>query len=316
MPGSFVISLDFELLWGVQDQPTSDSYRPNILGARRAIPQILDLFAARQIRATWATVGFLFAESRDELLASVPPEHLRPKYEEANLSGYHHFYDVGADEASDPYHFGYSLIQQIVQTPGQELGAHTLSHYYCLEPGSDHASFRNDLEASQQLATKAGITLKSIVFPRNQYNPEHLEICRELGYTAYRGNANGWAYAPASEGRQFAVRRIMRLIDAYTGALGAGAHEVAPGEMRNVAASHFLRPKAGRLAPLHDLQLARIKRGMTCAAASGKMFHLWWHPHNFGLHTQENLSGLSKILDHFAMLQDRCGMASRAMGDF
>ena len=39
----FVISLDFELHWGVFDT-FGESYNENILGARKAVPKILALF--------------------------------------------------------------------------------------------------------------------------------------------------------------------------------------------------------------------------------------------------------------------------------
>src|SRR5262245_13071649 len=58
--GALVISLDFELHWGVRDKrPVDGSYRENLLGAREAIPRMLDLFEEFGIAATWATVGFL-----------------------------------------------------------------------------------------------------------------------------------------------------------------------------------------------------------------------------------------------------------------
>jgi hypothetical protein len=66
MPGALVISLDFELLWGVRDLYPADggTYRANLLGARTAIPKLLQLFEEFEIAATWATVGMLFANSR------------------------------------------------------------------------------------------------------------------------------------------------------------------------------------------------------------------------------------------------------------
>ena len=64
MSGQFVISLDFELLWGVRDHADRTSYGKNVLGARDAVPQMLEIFAQNSIRATWATVGFLFCETR------------------------------------------------------------------------------------------------------------------------------------------------------------------------------------------------------------------------------------------------------------
>ena len=88
MSSEFVISLDFELLWGVRDHADQNSYGRNVLGARKAVPQILELFAQNDIRATWATVGFLFCESREKLVSASPPDELRPRYANPALSNY------------------------------------------------------------------------------------------------------------------------------------------------------------------------------------------------------------------------------------
>lgn len=108
----------------------------------------------------------------------------------------------------------------------------------------------------------------------------------------------------------------MRLIDAYSGVLGA--HAFIPGEDNpvDVSASRFLRPCAGRLAPFHPLHLAAIKRGMTVAAESGQGYHLWWHPHNFGCNLDLNIAGLSALLDHYRYLHEQFSMRSSAMEDF
>ena len=48
--GAFVLSLDFELHWGVRDhEPVNGPYRPNLLGARVAIPRLLELFTRYEI---------------------------------------------------------------------------------------------------------------------------------------------------------------------------------------------------------------------------------------------------------------------------
>ena len=72
-PGTFVISLDFELMWGVRDVQTKATYGPNVLGVRRAIPAMLALFEGFELRVTWATVGLLFFGTRADLLAPCPP---------------------------------------------------------------------------------------------------------------------------------------------------------------------------------------------------------------------------------------------------
>ena len=131
--GALVISLDFELFWGVRDKRTLAGYGRNILGSREVIPALLDLFSARKIGATWATVGFLFCADKEELLASLP--RLQPIYSDVKLSPYGDLKMVGPDERRDPYHFGQSLVRRINAYEGQEIATHTFSHFYCLEEG-------------------------------------------------------------------------------------------------------------------------------------------------------------------------------------
>jgi hypothetical protein len=102
-PGTFVVSLDFELHWGIRDRYGIADYRRNVLGARDVIPRMLERFAAHGVRATWARVGMLVCESKDELIARLPQR--RPAYEHPRLSPYEHVSTVGADERSDPLHF-------------------------------------------------------------------------------------------------------------------------------------------------------------------------------------------------------------------
>lgn len=312
--GRFVISLDFELLWGVRDHADRQSYGRNVIGAREAIPRMLDAFAAKDVKATWATVGFLFCESKDELLAALPDE--RPVYTRPGLSSYAYLQEVGSDERSDPFYFGASLIDQIKQTPGQEIGTHTLSHCYCLEDGMTVSAFEADLAAAIEIAERKAVKLRSIVFPRNQFAPEHLEVCARRGITHFRGNPAAWAFRPAKGAEQTPMRRALRLADAYSGVLGAHGSFPHPGVPLDIPASRFLRPCSGKLAPIHPLHLAVIKRGMTAAAMAGQSYHLWWHPHNFGAGLEANMHGLRQILEHFANLRDQFGMRSAAMEDF
>lgn len=311
-PGRFVISLDFELLWGVRDHADRDAYGANILGAREAIPRILDAFSEAGISATWATVGFLFCESKEELLSVLPEE--RPAYDEPRLSNYAYLDEVGKDERRDPYYFAASLIERIRKTPGQEIGTHTFSHFYCLEAGATVAAFDADLSAAQEIAGRRGVTVKSIVFPRNQFAAENLKVCEDRGIQVYRGNPAGWAYRSANTRQQTPLRRAMRLLDAHTGVLGShvfgSSPSSAPAEDR---ASRFLRPCAGRLARLHPLHVRTVCRGMTQAARTGQSFHLWWHPHNFGRDLEANMNALEIVLNHYRALRAEYGMQSRSM---
>jgi peptidoglycan/xylan/chitin deacetylase (PgdA/CDA1 family) len=309
--GTFVISLDFELLWGVRDKRTVADYGANIRGVRDVVPALLDLFAERDIACTWATVGLLFAGTEEAMVAALPAR--KPDYANPRISSYHYLAEVGADEERDPYYYGLSLIRRILGYPAQEIGTHTFSHFYCLEEGGSADAFRADLEAARVAATHLGISLASIVFPRNQISPVHLAVSRDFGLRAFRGNEQTWFHRARRDREQNLLVRGCRLADSYLPL--AGAHDREPalvGGLVDVPASRFLRPVSGN-ASLERLRLWRITAAMETAARRRRLFHLWWHPHNFGVHLQENLAFLRKILDHFRSLQDRYGMRSMTM---
>lgn len=310
---ALVISLDFELYWGVRDHLELEAYKENLLGVRQAVPALLELFTRYGIHTTWATVGFLFCRDREELLASVPDS--KPRYIDGRLSPYDSLAQVGANESDDPFHYAPSLISMIAEAPFQEIGTHTLSHYYCLEPERNAAAFRADLQAAQKLGAQWKIQLKSIVFPRNQYDDQHLAVCRELGILAYRGNECSWIYEGRSWRKERAVRRMLRLLDAYVNLTGQHSFSVLPDRVCNVPSSRFLRPYSGALRVLDGLRLRRIVNGLDDAATRGQAYHLWWHPHNFGRQLAKNLAFLERILAHFAKLRQSHGMESLNMGE-
>jgi hypothetical protein len=87
MPGVFVVSLDFELRWGVLYRRGGvANYDANILGVRQAIPAMLDLFREYEIHTTWATVGLLFFSNKEDMLRCCP--QVQPAYQNSRLSPY------------------------------------------------------------------------------------------------------------------------------------------------------------------------------------------------------------------------------------
>jgi peptidoglycan/xylan/chitin deacetylase (PgdA/CDA1 family) len=317
MAGTLIISLDFELFWGVRDVITLHAYRSNLAGVRTAIPAMLAMFEEHGVRATWATVGFLFFASRADLLRHVPDK--TPAYEAPALSPYPALATIGENEAADPYHFGRSLLEQIRSVPGQEIGSHTFSHYYALERGQTSETFRHDLLAAIRAGRQLGVEIRSLVFPRNQYNPDYIGICRDLGLTSYRGNERSWIYRERRGDEDLLWKRGIRLLDSYLNFSGHHTFRLEDvarsGAPFNLPASRFLRPWSGKLRFLEEPRLRRIERAMTYAAREGEAFHLWWHPHNFGVNLDRNLANLRRILNHFDRLRAAHGMESASMGD-
>lgn len=312
--GVFTISIDFELYWGVRDTRHLDEYRENLDGVPQAIRRTLDLFEQRRIHASWATVGLLFCRDRDEALSMAPAT--RPGYENTALCPYR--YLEQSTNLEERYHFASGLVDLIAATPHQEVAIHTFSHYYCLEAGQTLANFNADIATAVRVAAAKGLRVRSLVFPRNQWNPEYLAVLAEHGITAYRGNEHGWLYSATNQNRQNRARRLGRLMDSYINL--SGHHTFA---LENCGsqppfdfpASRFLRPHHPGLAWLDDWRLRRIRRAMQHAARHGEVFHLWWHPHNFGIHTDQNMRFLERVLDEFEHLRRSDGMRSLNMGE-
>jgi len=314
--GALVISLDFAIHWGVRYRyPAHEIYAASLVGVRRVIPEMLRLFEEFDVAATWATVGFLFARSRAELRQFSPV--VRPSYLDPVLSPYQE--ELGEGEVDDPLHYAPSLIAAIRDTRRQEIGTHTFSHYYCLEPGQSREAFRADLESAIAIARQHGIQVRSIVFPRNQHNAEYDDVLWSAGIRCFRGNTPGWMYAATllSDGKGLFMRggRVLNAYVPLSGLRTSRWHAVMqPNGLCNVPASLFLRPYSPHLRQLESVRVRRIAGLIRRAAVSREIVHLYWHPHSFGAHLEQNMSTLRAILRTFARYRESHGMQSLSMG--
>ena len=315
--GMFVISLDFEKMWGVRDTQTKESYGQNILGVNSAINQMLLSFKSYNINATFAIVGFLFHETKDGILNNIPS--LTPDYKNKKLSPYLSINnEIGNNEQDDPYFFGSRCIEQIRQYPNHEIATHTYSHYYCMEEGQNIDHFEHDLKKALEVALNKNITLKSIIFPRNQINNEYLDVCVKYGIVSFRGNENGFIYKSRRYNHENILVRILRLLDSYfnlTGFHCIDTEKIKKSYPFNIPSSRFLRPYSSKLFFLEKLKLTRIKNAMTFAAKNNLVYHLWWHPHNFGINLVQNIAMLNNILSHYKYLNDKYNFESITMSD-
>jgi hypothetical protein len=326
--GIFTISLDFELHWGgFEKWPLERNvnsggidYRQYFRSTRLLIPEMLELFQAHGVHVTWATVGMLFHRSKNELLGNAPRQ--RPNYKVAALSAYHYIENqgIGENELEDPFHFAPSLIEKIMETPNQELSTHTFAHFYCNEEGQTAEDFRADLKAAQRAAHTYGRALRSLVFPRNQFNDQYLKVCFEEGITSVRSNPLDWFWNIKSTERESTWKRLNRGLDAYFPVGKRNTYRIDAIRAREgypvcIPASRLLRPFNPRELILNKFKIDRIKSEMTRAAKNDEVYHLWWHPHNFGLYPSQSMEGLKNILDHYAYCKKTWDMQSLSMGE-
>ena len=314
MRGGFVVSLDFELYWGVRDHRRLDGpERKRLLAARSVVPKILAAFRDHEIRATWATVGLLFARSREEAHAC-RPEYV-PGYQRPELDPY--VEQMGRDESDDPFRFAPSLIREIKQEAGQEIGSHSYSHYYSLEAGQSEKEFHADIASAIRIAGNSGYGLRSYVFPRNQVRRRYLPILQQSGFRAFRGTEPAASKAPVTYHEQRRLwLRALRLADAYCDLNGPQTVAFPQGRrLARLGASRYLRPFSPALSSLETVRLKRIATAMKSAAREKRIFHLWWHPEDFAGYPDRNIDFLHRVLNVFDKCRREDGMASFSMGD-
>jgi hypothetical protein len=313
--GVFVVSLDFELYWGLRNERSLKEYKKNILGVRAILPRLLDYLVAHEIHVTWATVGFLFFDSKKELAKNIPLK--TPACKDPNENPYEYLKNIGEDELEDPYHFGLSLIKKIIEAPFQEIGTHTFAHFTRWGHEQYDEFLFDDLIAAKQVAENLGIKLKSLVFPQNRYNEACLNACEEAGINSYRGNLDDLEWGPL---RNLDIDHILvrgkRFLDSLSSFFPHRVFDleyVSRSYPFNIPSSRFFQPYHHSLRFLEPFKLRRMMSEMTHAAEKGLIYHIWFHPHNFGINQEKNMDKFKIIVEHFLNLNQKYGMKSLSM---
>jgi peptidoglycan/xylan/chitin deacetylase (PgdA/CDA1 family) len=280
--GGVVISIDFELRWGMRHVLAADpgAYRKHLLGAPHAVELLLAAFGERGIRATWATVGAIGCESWSEYWQRAP---LPPRFQDRRLAIERYY------ERLDPtgeLHFSRRSIDRILQARGQDLGCHTFSHMLFRRSGATIEDMSADLSACTRIwQEKFGTRPVSFVFPCNEVC--HTEQLLAAGFRVVRRTSHG------SVGGARAIARVARLLSACR-VPGSRPWPVTERGLLWTDATAFVRFNLPPLAWEAHLQLLRagVRR-----LRHGQLLHLWWHPHNFGDNADRGLQRLMPLLD-------------------
>lgn len=311
MAGNFIVSLDYEKYWGMIDEVSIEEYRTNLDNTDRVVFELLALFRAYGIHATWAVVGFMFYNDKTELLDHLPEN--TTFYSNSRINTYEY---IKNHELEPRYHFAPETIRQIMATPDQEIASHTFSHYYCLEPGQSLQDFEHDIQKFSQTMAEHDLNVRTLIFPKNQINHDYLEVMTRHGYRAYRGNEDHFIYREHADTGKVNLARALRFVDRYINLTGANTYRIEKEQgIFDVRSSRFLAPWSRRLAFLEGMRLNRIKSAMSHAARNNENFHLWWHPHNFGCNMEENLQLFTEVLKHFKMLETEYQFTSRTIDE-
>lgn len=299
MTGTLVFSVDAELRWGAHDlYPLSESQQRRYRNSRESWMELVRLFDAYGVPATWAVVGHLLTD--DSAYRDGYP------YDE----GWFERADQGLVSEPDQW-LGPGLIEAVRDASvDNEIGSHSFSHALFSEISEDVAVA--ECELARNVTAEHGLEPRSFVFPRNRIG--HRVVLADYGFDCYRG------FRPET-GRSVPGLRGLKLL------LGGVTGVVAPPTVRpsvddvglvDIPASIFLGGFRGlpwdQLATLGADPAVRLtKRGIDRACDRGELFHMWLHPHD--LTADRYVTRVRDILDYVAIKKARGEARIRTMGE-
>jgi peptidoglycan/xylan/chitin deacetylase (PgdA/CDA1 family) len=297
-PGSFVLTLDTELIWGSFDHMSAAEFEARYPDVRSTIRALVEMFDRYEMAATWAVLGHVFLrECHRGADGSAHPELVHP--EQSWFSGDWLAADPCTDRERDPLWYGDDVLDliQSARTP-QEIGCHSFSHALFDDPALTAEAIRSDLGRCIELARGRGLELRSFVFPRNREG--HHELLREHGFRAFRGVDPTWhASVPGPAGR------AAHLLDQGMALPPPVSHPVErlPG-LWDVPGSMLFMHRSGlrRAVPLGS-RVLKAKIGLR-RATGGRVFHLWTHPFNVASDPRGLLRALEEIVRYAVRLRD------------
>lgn len=254
----FVMSLDFELAWGVvnDDKSILSVLKRRESSCRTSIFSLLNALERYDVPCTWATVGHLFLShcEKDETF----PHKDMPRFKDSWFSQ-----DPCSNLARDPLFYGKDIVERIMSsTVKHEIGYHSFSHVNFAECSRRVA--RAEMEASREIGKDFGIEFKSFVFPRNEVG--HIDLLKEFGFRIYRGRKVGrWKENQSLPARKINGLADRILISPVTPILKECVWEIP-------TCLHYWNPKS----PLSSLWQARL--GIRRVVKRKGVFSVYFHP--------------------------------------
>lgn len=305
MNGYFVISLDFEGMWGSIGSQDSSGFSKRTKELPKIVSRMLHLFSKYKIHATWGIVGGLGCSNSREVL-----NHLKKDvyYERWKLSIKEY---VSMLQESNVSYFAPELVKMISNVPNQEIASHTFTHIYLDEKGEDTDLIWQDIIAAQYVLEKYSKRPVTMIFPKNQYDPFINEYLQKASISIIRGNPE-----PILNIKNALLQKTINFTNCYF-KLKRASYDIEEIELNsgifNVRSSLFFRTWYKNLCIFEPLKFWRIESEMNYAAMNGKVFHLWWHPHNMATRIDYNFKTLEKILYLFDKLNKRYNFQSSNM---
>jgi hypothetical protein len=283
MTGTMIISLDCEGKWGMADHigPAHDFITERSL--TKAYQDIVRIFGRFEIAATFAFVSaFILDQSQRR--------EFDYYLQDVNYRGENWLRCFRAAEKSGSLD-GWFCPQalEIAIEAGHEIASHGFSHLPFDDPTIGISHIERELEGVQRVADEKGLTLTTFVFPRNTVN--HIDSLKSAGFLGYRN-------------RLQRSNRLASLACEFNINEPSQKEVQLPGSLISIEPGYFFNWRSGfrKIVP-PAITFYRWKSILDDAASSGRVAHLWLHPHNL-ISAPSTADVLESVLAYAAKLRD------------
>jgi len=263
---AFVVSFDCEGHWGMMDH-LEDHGRLSSRALADAYDRLLALFDRHGIKATFAFVG-AFAMSEEEARAKMRLFTESGPKARAWIAPF--LADLEA-RRTDGW-FAPAAAAAVKSSGLHELGSHGFTHLPLVEGEIELADFDREFASLRETEIFAAAKDLTLVYPRNQLGFER-ELARH-GFIGYRESI-----AARRSERSSRSRHLFDEANPYPKAQEPGGP--AAGTAR-IPAGRMLNWRSGARGRIPIAWTARSwRKTIDDAVRTGRVAHLWSHPHNF-----------------------------------
>lgn len=265
---------------------------------RWAYHQIFESLKNFNISATFGIVG-LFAQD----LAAFEAFDAAHKGEAAYESWFQNPNAAFAAGQTDGWFYS-TLIEEIQHFKFHEVSSHSYTHLPFHNEFVTRETVENELRTMDQFMQSKGVSLQSMIYPRNQV--AHTNLLPQFDIRGYRDS---------NDKRSAYGSKIGTLVDEFNVFSKSSAHSRQEVPIR-IPAGYFLNWQNGpRLIIPPTITVRRFNHLLDHAEKTGGVVHMWLHPHNL-ITGRNQVQLFNRVLQSVAQRQSQGSLSVLTMGEY
>ncbi|GAA0423588.1 polysaccharide deacetylase family protein [Cocleimonas flava] len=313
---NFIISFDYELLWGLYGRKNYGYIQSNVTNSNLVADKILDIHDEFSFPATWAIVGLAADKKNRSENLSFFFDNI---FKNSEIENKGIFKKLSSNTKLSYYG---DIIDKIIATEDQELASHTYFHIFLDDYKTDSIPVKTDFEKFSELSQSLDKNVVSMIMPKNVYEARYAKSISDSGIKCVRINPNNFLYSGFAYKKPNKVIRLLRALDYYLPVneiidLLPQSRSTSGSEsdlLHFTEATLFLRGST-KNEIINWIAYFRFIFAVRYRIFRKEDIHIWTHPHNFGKDIKQSLRWYKKMIMYAKKLEKKGLINTKSMKD-